>query len=370
MAGSGTTLVEARLLGRHAWASDIDPLARLIAKVKATPVALDALDRAIERLDSGLRDDGPDTGWRPDIPNFKRWFRPGVARDLARIRRALLDSRAPRDVRDVCWVAFSSLITARTSVANVRDLVHSRHHHRRWTKDPRTRERYVRRLRRMRAMLADFGNRLANAPTSTLRLVGRDARALPLDAASVDLVFTSPPYCSALDYTRAHMFSVAWMSDWLETTTEEYRALGRTYIGSERAALAGRTATDPRPPRLGCAGVDEIVDALGADPRRAWIVARYFAEMQRVLAEAARVLRPGGAVVLVVCPSNIRRLVIPTHEIFAALATTLPNPLEVELLVERTLDDRRRLMPYLEASFGPRMRTEYVLVLRRAGARA
>ncbi|HZU77806.1 MAG TPA: DNA methyltransferase, partial [Dehalococcoidia bacterium] len=33
-AGSGTMLVEARLLGRNALAADIDPLARLIARVK------------------------------------------------------------------------------------------------------------------------------------------------------------------------------------------------------------------------------------------------------------------------------------------------------------------------------------------------
>jgi DNA modification methylase len=37
MAGSGTTLVEARLLGRRAIGYDIDPLAKLIAEVKSQP---------------------------------------------------------------------------------------------------------------------------------------------------------------------------------------------------------------------------------------------------------------------------------------------------------------------------------------------
>src|SRR5207247_5048241 len=37
MAGSGTTLVEACLLGRAANGAEIDPLARLVAKAKATP---------------------------------------------------------------------------------------------------------------------------------------------------------------------------------------------------------------------------------------------------------------------------------------------------------------------------------------------
>jgi hypothetical protein len=57
---------------------------------------------------------------------------------------------------------------------------------------------------------------------------------------------------------------------------------------------------------------------------------------------------------------------IPTHEIFAELAEGLTNgrALSVEALHQRTIHDRRRVMPYLEASFGARMRTEYVLILR------
>src|SRR4051812_21202498 len=45
MVGSGTAMVESCLLGRRAWGADIDPLARLIAKAKATPVDLDAYDK-------------------------------------------------------------------------------------------------------------------------------------------------------------------------------------------------------------------------------------------------------------------------------------------------------------------------------------
>ncbi len=176
MVGSGTTLVEARLCGRQAWGCDIDPLARLIAKVKATDVDLDALDRAIANLEERLRRSALDDTWRPDLVDVGRWFRPQVAKDLARIRDALLSSRAPRPVRDLCWVAFSSVITARTSVANARDLVHSRHHYRRWTKDPRTRERFFRRLRQMRAMLANFTERVAQAPQRTeVRMGAGDA---------------------------------------------------------------------------------------------------------------------------------------------------------------------------------------------------
>jgi len=41
----------------------------------------------------------------------------------------------------------------------------------------------------------------------------------------------------------------------------------------------------------------------------------------------------------------------------------------VEDTYERTIHDHRRVMPYLESAFGERMRTEYVLVLRRGSDR-
>src|SRR6266542_3675397 len=52
MVGSGTTLVEAALLGRRAWGADIDPLARLIAKAKAKPVSLASWDETVAQVEA------------------------------------------------------------------------------------------------------------------------------------------------------------------------------------------------------------------------------------------------------------------------------------------------------------------------------
>ena len=86
-------------------------------------------------------------GARPNLPDWERWFRFDVASDLSRIRDALLQVGADPDVSDLLWVCFSSLIIARTSVANARDLVHSRHHFRAWEKDPGTLRRFETRVR-------------------------------------------------------------------------------------------------------------------------------------------------------------------------------------------------------------------------------
>ena len=364
MCGSGTTLVEAAIAGREGWGADIDPLARLLAEAKsrsAPPDEVSALAEAVEaRFAAGVDDDG----WRPEGIDVAKWFRDDVAADLARLRVVLAEVESSSTLGRVAWAVFSSLIVARTSVANARDLVHSRHHHQDRPDPSDVPARYVRALRRAAKLHRDFNELLPAQAGALAEVVGTDARCLPVEAGSAGLVFTSPPYCSALDYTRAHLFAVAWMPEVLACATDDYRALGRTYVGSERAPLAAATRATPLPAPTGYPGVDAVTDALAGEPKRAWIVHRYFADMALVLAEAARVVRPEGRVVLVVCPSNIRKVPVATHELFAEMAgPATGGALSVEAMHARTIHDHRRVMPYLEASFGTRMRTEYVLVL-------
>ena len=364
MCGSGTTLVEAAIAGRQGWGVDIDPLARLVAEAKSCMVRPEELESLADTVEGSFVHGVEDDGWRPAGIDMAKWFREDVAADLARLRTVLLGVEHDKKLLAVAWAVFSSLIVARTSVANARDLVHSRHHHQDRPDPSDVPARYVRSLRRAAKLHQDYHQLLPPAGALAPRVAGTDARRLPLEDASIDLVFTSPPYCSALDYTRAHLFAVAWMPEVLGCTTDAYRNLGRSYVGSERAPLAEATSSQPLPPVTGYAGVDAVAEALGAEPRRAWIVHRYFAGMAEVLAEAAQVVRPEGRVVLVVCPSNIRKVPVATHELFAEIAgPATGGALEVEAMHARTIHDHRRVMPYLEASFGTRMRTEYVLVL-------
>ena len=368
MVGSGTTLVEAVLRGRVAIGCDVDPLARLIAKVKATPIPAEELAAASSALLAAFAVERVAEQTKPlDYPTLHRldrWFLPSVARDLAILKRCIRAAEVGADVRDFLFVAFSSLITARTSVANARDLVHSRHHYREHASPPDVGVVLRRRLTQMRRQMAEFAAEREAAPLATAATVfADDARRLSLGDASVDLVFTSPPYCNALDYTRAHAFSVGWLADELGLSQAEYVRLGRRYIGSERAAP---NADDIAPSNV--AQVRDLVAQVTArDPRRGRILARYFDDMRQVLAEAARVLRPGGRLVLVVCPSHIRKVEVPTHEAFVAMGRDLgaPRRLACEAVEERILDDRRRLLPYMQEAFGRRMRTEYVVVLRK-----
>ena len=65
---------------------------------------------------------------------------------------------------------------------------------------------------------------------------------LPLADGSVDLIVTSPPYANAIDYMRAHKFSLVWLGQPIANLSH----LRGKYIGAERQDTGGV----PQPCRL------------------------------------------------------------------------------------------------------------------------
>ena len=74
--GSGTTAIEAMLLGRNAVLIDIDLFARLLIKVKTTVYSEQAI-MFLDKTVNIMRSMQPQEGFlypMPDIPNIDKWF--------------------------------------------------------------------------------------------------------------------------------------------------------------------------------------------------------------------------------------------------------------------------------------------------------
>jgi len=372
--GSGTTLVEARLLGRNALAAEIDPLSRLLARVKATsldPTWVEAAKAQIDHMwDSDtlpiLQGQPPSLSAVPDFPNRDYWFHAQVQRDLVRLRDliARIDKRA---VREFLLVVYSSIIIAKgpSSVANALDIAHSRAHHVERRASPnvwrRFCDRYGRALRGLRAFYAQ-----ADHSVQTL-VLGHDAKALPYRARIADVILSSPPYITAIEYPRSHKFSVWWIGELLGVSHRVYETLRSHYIGTEsvprreRHTLRALPAGLPTLDRL-AARLDEV------DEVRAGRARRYFWDMRRALAEMLRTLKPERYAVLVVADSHLRGLLVPTGACLVEIAESL----EVDDArfvhrdtVIRTIRERSRQMPIKRGSNGDGMKTEEVLILQR-----
>jgi hypothetical protein len=296
-----------------------------------------------------------------------KWFLPEVATNLGHVKRHIAAVDTSPEIRRYFWVAFSSLILARTSVANARDIVHSRHHYWQHATTPDVLGIFRRRLTIMRRMMKEFTSHCS--PGGQITVLDGDVRTIPLPDNSVQLVFTSPPYGTALDYTRAHALAVGWLQDVLGINVNAYALHARKYIGTERAVRT--TFNIDRSPLPDIKQLREVLEQLQiTDPKKALALNKYFVDMATAIFEMGRVVQPGRRIVLVVCPSHIRKTQIPTNELLIQIATQLTLPaghsLRLEQQIERTIDDRKRLLPYMTEAFGQRMRTEYVIVLQKS----
>lgn len=374
MAGSGTTLVEARLRGRHARGYDIDPLACLIAQVKARVISDASIERAYEviarraaRDVAALKSALPPTAVSkratpPAFVNRDYWFSPAVAEALALLGYHIAHASLRQPTRDFFWAAFSSLILAKTSVANARDIIHSRHHHWSHEQPPDVLAKFATRVQLMRKQMAEFRTHCARTlPTKGAARVG-DARRLRLPDETIDLVFTSPPYATALDYTRAHFLAVAWLQAALGVSLEAYLTKGAAYVGSVRGRLPREGGPDAQLTKLPVTSA--VLAQLAAQaPSQAKRTQRYFGDMSQVLGEIARVLKDRRHAIIVVCPSHIRKVEVPTQNVLVELGRA--HGLRLKQKYTRTINERRRILPYLQESFGKRMDTEYVLIFQK-----
>ena len=368
MCGSGITLLEGWQAGRAVIGVDLDPLARRQSNARTSalnPKAVrssgDTVLQLAAILYSGIGSPSdPLSAVRHEMANatlefLDYWFFPHTQQELAALILAIRLEPNP-DLRNLLEVIFSSIIVTKSGgVSRARDLAHTRPH--------RVADKIPRRpIQSFAAMLDRAVNACAAinpASIGTSHIIAGDARALPLASATVDLIMTSPPYANALDYMRAHKFSLTWLGEPIPNLT----SLRARYIGSESKTKDTGTSDAAHIPPT----VQSVVDQLAIkDAQKARVLHRYFTDISASITEMARVLRPGAAAVIVVGPSTMRGIDIPTHQCLADLAAYAE--LDVIGVVPRNLDRDRRMMPARNGSIAPtvsgierRIHTEYVI---------
>lgn len=217
--GSGTTLVEALLLKRHAVGIDANPLACLISRAKTTHVTEEdtaalrelamraaALSEQLGRVDGQRSLFSPAEflgAGAPDNDAIRFWFDPAVVEELVRIRAWTSELPTGR-ARLVADAAFSAIVVAVSR------------------QDSDT--RYVRRRKAVRPgdALSRFSRSLTNATRAVAELTAlveprfrrrvhhADVLSAPV-VEPLDLVVCSPPYPNAYSYHLYHMTRMVWL---------------------------------------------------------------------------------------------------------------------------------------------------------------
>lgn len=337
MAGSGSTLVEGWLLDRQMIGVDLDPLALRQCRAKTTWVA----PRIIEGTGQGVLADArrrvevdqPLETLRDELDAATKafldyWFFRETQAELAALALAIREE-TDSALRNLLEVLFSATIVTKSGgVSRARDLAHSRPH-RVADKQPRSPFRMFE--SQLRQAVRAFGE-TPNRYDKSGWVLSADCRSLPLANNSIDLIVTSPPYANALDYMRAHKFSLVWLGQ----QVAELSSLRGKYIGAER--LDNEEAVPlPENAQRAIANLSEV------DRQKSRVLAKYLREMRRVIEEMYRVIRPGRAVIIVIGPSTMRGKRIATQEFLARIAEQVGFAVVGPL--ERPLDRNRRMLP-------------------------
>jgi hypothetical protein len=364
MSGSGTTLVAARAMGHVAIGYDLDPLAVLLGSAStsdfSSPALLSAADRCLQKAHAlygqGARCPSYPRHADEETKDFIRyWFDHRSMRQLAALATAVSSERN-RVIRSLLWVAFSRLIITKDSGASLaRDVSHSRPH-RAYTSSPVSPlDSFMRAVNRI-VRASPFADNDGFLPPATVE--SGDARRLPLESDSVDLILTSPPYLNAIDYIRGHRLSLVWMG-W---NVAELRSIRATMIGAESGARRS-----PHP-QSGDSSKAPFPIAPGLSPRKISIVDRYIGDMDRMLEEMSRVLKPNAIAVMVLGDCRINGVAIPLAQSVRRMATSYG--LVLRLRRRRQILPSRRYMPpprsgANSASIGNRIRHETIFEFTR-----
>ena len=317
--GSGTVLLESQLAGRPAFGADSNPLARLLAAVKTTPISSAVLDRATERLLARIPEQ-PRNGV-PDVINLEYWFYPHVIRQLGSLQEAI-EATHRRDVRDFFRVCFSNCVK-KVSLADPRVSVPVRLKLGQYPDGHPLRNKTDAHLHHLQqvninSVFADIvaANRIRITSLEpmlswlpTAHVVSSDARTFRQDVASlklngrsregVQLVITSPPYPGAQKYIRSSSLNLGWLGMCRSDELLKYKlqTIGREEFRKSDCMHTISTSLSSADRVLG--------EVYLENPVRATIAAAYLCEMREVIQEIWQSLKVGGYFVLVAANNHV-----------------------------------------------------------------
>ena len=307
--GTGTTLLEGMLAKLTAIGTDLNPLARLIARTKTTPIDIDQFDDAIESFAGLSRVDVDRIYHLPDIPNVDYWFSARVQRDLARIL-SYIESLYSVRIADVFKVAFSLTVRKVSWTKNPEFKLVRISPEQMQVHDPDVFAVMSRILGESRSAFSSLRSVLSDAPIIPSVYDFNSVTAIPEEVIaprSVDIVVTSPPYGDSrttVAYGQFSRLSAQWLGHRDANRIDQVLMGGAPYTEKVRF------------------GIPELDSAIGeistADSKRASEVTSFFIDYWASISNVAEVVKLGGYACYVVGNRTVKGIEVPTAEATAA----------------------------------------------------
>lgn len=304
--GTGTSLVEASLFGMHSVGCDINPLVRLIACTKVTPISLKFLDIEITRLyDSFFNIEFGTTKIPevpiPNIPNLAYWFSEKVINLLAYllykinkvedeyIRKFMMVSYS-ETVREVSYTRTSTFKLHRIPAEKLENF------------NPDVLGIFRKKFHRNRQGLETYLAKRKNVEVSicSANTVAGELP-IPRPLGGYSLVITSPPYGDSQTTVAYGQFS----------------RLSAEWIGLDNARKIDQIAMGGRPSKQHNedSPVSPAIERIRSiDEKRSQDVSAFYNDLRHSIDTVAKVLSPRSTICYVVGNRRVKNVLLPTDE--------------------------------------------------------
>ena len=299
--GCGTVALEAKLHNKDFWGYDINPVATLIAKAKSQDYNTEKLSTYFKKIkecfDSYLVEESL---YKAANDRIQYWFTVDSFNDLYKLKYAIQQKVNEKKYLNAYLCLFSSILKSCSKwlTKSIKPQV-----------DPKKKEvnvweafsqQYSKFVRAVKQLEGNVSEKVKTSiKTSNFLTVGR----LP----AVDLIISSPPYVTSYEYADLHQLSTLWLQ-----YAEDYRELRKGSIGS--AYNSEEYVIDVK--SLNTVGQSILTELMKTQKSTSQVrsIARYYADMQKVIGRCAKMLNNGGMVFFVVGDTEYKGVQIKNSE--------------------------------------------------------
>lgn len=311
--GSGTALVESKLLGRNSWGIDLNPHAIFLARAKTTPLDPLKLQRVYFQLIDRYFSIPSNEVKIPNFFNIEFWFKPRVISDLAKLKQAILEIKED-PMRRFFLVSFSHAARAASNTRGGEFKLFRIPEDKLRDYNPDMLKIFQEKTEENIKGMADFC-RDADKTKWVKLIEGDSTKDNGIPAESMDLIITSPPYGDSRTTVAYGQFSRLSMQ-WLDLVQDDHLQIDNEMLG-------GRPTLDLAN-NLPSSYLKPVVDKIAnLDERRAKDVLSFFLDLEKAIKQAYKILKPQKYFCLVIGNRTVKGIRIPTDFIIAELGENI-----------------------------------------------
>ena len=312
--GTGTSLVEANIRNINAIGTDLNPLARLIAKAKTTPIDIQILNSHLKNFENWLfslksKIKKDNSIIIPKFHNIDYWFTKEVQLKLAILKEYIehIDNEA---IKRFFYVAFSETVRESSLTRNSEFKLYRMTLKQIESFNPDVFAIMKNKLLRNKKGLVEFMEKKKNNTTTSIYSFNTvfDIPKDILPENSVDIVVTSPPYGDSRTTVAYGQFS-RLANQWLGF--KEASKLDNELMGGKRPSKITK---------FGIKILDQIIEQIGnKDEKRAKDVYAFYRDYFYSINNISKVIKKKGFVCYVVGNRKVKSITLPTDEITVEL---------------------------------------------------